>query len=155
MTGLDDIAAELAIRNLVARYADAVHRRDAADWGATWAADAVWDMPDMANPGGRALTHGRDAITASWQAIMAGFPHVMHMVHTGEVRIDGHSGSGRWYLSEQVQDRRGQVLQFYGVYNDRYAAVDGRWLFARRTFDILYMGPATLPGSLFPHPNAG
>jgi ketosteroid isomerase-like protein len=35
---------ELAIRALVARYADAVCRRDPDAWAATWAEDCKWDL---------------------------------------------------------------------------------------------------------------
>ena len=35
------------IRNLVEKYADAVCRRDEADWASTWAEDAVWDLSSM------------------------------------------------------------------------------------------------------------
>ena len=34
-----NVADELALRELVTRYADAVCRRDAAAWGDTWAAE--------------------------------------------------------------------------------------------------------------------
>ncbi len=35
----------LAIHELVAAYADAVTRNDAADWGALWAEDGLWELP--------------------------------------------------------------------------------------------------------------
>ena len=38
MSKLED---ELALRNLMARYVDAVHRRDKDDWAGTWAVDAL------------------------------------------------------------------------------------------------------------------
>ncbi len=36
----------LAIRELLEAYADAVNRCDAVGWGATWAEDAEWSLPD-------------------------------------------------------------------------------------------------------------
>ena len=35
---------ELAIRGLLARYGDAVCRRDPQAWIATWAPDCTWDL---------------------------------------------------------------------------------------------------------------
>ena len=46
-TQRDPVADELAIRNLVARYSDAVIRDDGDDWRACWHPDAVW----MLGPG--------------------------------------------------------------------------------------------------------
>jgi len=45
---------QIAIRALIDSYTDAVFRRDADAWGATWAQDALWNL---------AGTHvrGRDA----------------------------------------------------------------------------------------------
>ena len=40
--GTERIADELAIRDLVNRYSDAVVRRDAKAWGDTWAENAEW-----------------------------------------------------------------------------------------------------------------
>ena len=39
---MNPIEDELALRNLMGRYTDAVNRRDADAWIATWAEDGVW-----------------------------------------------------------------------------------------------------------------
>ncbi len=39
-----NVADELALRELITRYADAVRRRDAAAWGDTWAAEGEWQI---------------------------------------------------------------------------------------------------------------
>ena len=39
-----DVASELEIRGLVARYADAVSRRDEDAFGATFATDGEWQL---------------------------------------------------------------------------------------------------------------
>ena len=36
----------IAIRELLETYADAVCHVDAEGWGATWAEDGTWEMPD-------------------------------------------------------------------------------------------------------------
>ena len=36
---------DLAIRELVYRYADAVCRRDETAWADTWAQDGLWSLP--------------------------------------------------------------------------------------------------------------
>ena len=49
MDKLDRVAAELDVRNLVARYGDAIDRRDPAGWGDTWA-DAGWRFAERTLP---------------------------------------------------------------------------------------------------------
>ena len=41
---LSNLQDELALRDLMARYVDAVNRSEAAAWGATWAEDGVWSL---------------------------------------------------------------------------------------------------------------
>ena len=63
---MNSIEDESALRNLMARYVDAVKRNDAAAWASTWAADAVWNLL------GAPVT-GRDNILGLWQQMMSSF----------------------------------------------------------------------------------
>jgi hypothetical protein len=141
----DTTADELEIRNLVARYSDAVNRRDSGDWGATWAKQGEWHL--MGN-----ATQGRETIVAHWENLMTNFPFVMQLVHSGAVEVQGDTGTGRWYLTEinRTDNGAGSAI---GVYHDRYLREDGVWTFARRRFDVLYMGPPDLSGQLLPFPS--
>jgi len=56
---------ELAIRALVARYADAVCRRDPDGWAATWAQDCRWDL------GGGRVISGRTQTLNLWRPAIA------------------------------------------------------------------------------------
>ena len=116
-----DPADELAIRNLLARYGDAVCRRDAAAWIATWAAECTWDL------GGGRITHGRDETFALWQKSIAKYPWVAQLPASGTGRVGRWSGawklvrpgtepSARWFrrdasrpLRRHVRSRRGRV----------------------------------------------
>jgi uncharacterized protein (TIGR02246 family) len=133
-------AEEAAVRDLVARYTDAVNRRDAKAWAATWADDAEWSL-------GGSPVQGREAIVALWQRLMDGLPFVVQLVHSGVVQVDGERATARWYLSElhQSADRKGTLV--VGVYHDECARTDEGWRFARRRFDALYAGPPDLSGN--------
>jgi uncharacterized protein (TIGR02246 family) len=128
----DALADELAIRDLVARYADAVCRRDQEAWGATWAEDGIWQLP------GAPRTEGRAAIVALWAGAMAGFPFVVQLMHSGVLSIDGTRASGRWYLQEYLKFKDGNGMHNVGCYQDRYVKRDGLWLFAERHYAVLY-----------------
>jgi ketosteroid isomerase-like protein len=137
------------ISDLVHRYSDAVTRKDRAQWAATWAEDAWWDL------GKGRLTRGRNNIVEFWQNAVDGLNIVVQMVHNGAVKVDGDTASGRWYVSEHVQRKVGKGSWVsHGVllawYDDTYCRVDGQWLFASRSLGSLYHGPPDLSGSFTP-----
>lgn len=147
---MDDIRAELAARNLIGRYADAIHRRDPADWGATWAEGAKWYLPTLEEPTKHMMIEGRQAIVGAWEYAMKGFPVVNHMVHSGY--INAREMTGRWYLSEYLHTADGNAMRIFGMYDDIYDISDGKILFGQRKFSILYQGPADARGNVVPHP---
>ncbi len=120
----------LAIRELLETYADAVTRRDAQTWGATWAEDAEWSLPDYPELG---TTRGRPAIVAMWIEAMKGYPGIMFEAWPGSIEVSGESATMRSYTSE-VYDQDGVTMRDRGVYEDTCVKVDGRWLFRSRSF---------------------
>ena len=80
----------LAIRELLDIYADAVTRCDANDWGATWAEDAQWSMPDYPEFG---TTKGKAAIVAMWVEAMKIYPGLMFEAWPGSIEINGNEAA--------------------------------------------------------------
>ena len=64
----------LAIRELFDAYSDAVCNVDADAWGATWAEDGVWELPDYPEIG---KISGKSNIVTAWKAVMAGYPGIV------------------------------------------------------------------------------
>lgn len=129
-----------AIAELVHRYADAVVHRDEAQWAATWAEDATWEL------GRGRRVEGRAAIVGMWNGAMDGFKAVVQNVLNGSVDLDDQSGhgSGRWYVLEHwllADDSRGILLAYY---DDTYTRTDDGWRFASRQLVVQYMGPPDL-----------
>ena len=151
---MSTVADELAIRNLVAGYADALHRRDAQAWGDDWAEDAKWIMPSSPETPMKKLEFsGRETIRSVWVRAMSGFPVVHHIYHSGQITFADQT-AGRWYVSEYMTDADGGAWRIFGVYEDKYTQKDGRWLFAERDFTVLFRGPAEAEGVSYPHPQA-
>ncbi len=144
MSSDDNLRDELEIRNLVARYADAVNRHAEADWAATWAEDGVWKM--LGN-----TIEGRDAIVNMWRGAMGFFSFVIQLIYSGTVEIDGDTARGRFYLSEMGHTSKGDRLLTLAVYHDELRKQNGRWLFTRRQFEPLYQGPPDLTGQVIPY----
>ena len=134
---------ELAVRNLVAAYIDAVNRYDKEDWAATWSETATWDLMGME-------VSGRDAIVELWTNAMSGFETALMMLNSGTVTVDGDTASGRWYLTEHLKPVEGDANMVLGVYDDEYRRENGQWLFSRRAYRIMYQGPADLSGTFTP-----
>ena len=83
-----DTADELAIRNLLARYGDAVCRRDPDAWIATWSHECTWDL------GGGRVTHGREATLELWRTAITKYPWVAQVPASGEVSlVDAATGT--------------------------------------------------------------
>jgi len=137
---MSDIAAEIAIRDLVARYIDAVNRHHQDDWAATWSENAHWDLAGME-------VTGRDAIVGLWVGAMSTFEFALMMLNSGTVKVDGNTATGRWYVTEHLKPGEGDPSLTLGVYDDEYALEDGEWRFTKRTYHIMYTGAADYSGT--------
>ncbi|WP_373488597.1 SgcJ/EcaC family oxidoreductase [Blastomonas sp.] len=121
---------QIAIRALIDSYTDAVFRRDANAWGATWADDAQWGLMGT-------QVRGREAIVALWLQAMSGFPFVAFFAQVGSIAIDGDRATGRVYTHEFLELADGSISHPIGLYNDIYARTADGWRFAERHFSIL------------------
>lgn len=120
----------LALRELLETYADAVTRCDAAAWGATWAEDGEWSLPDYPDIG---TTRGREAIVAMWSAAMKHYPGIMFEAWPDSIEVTGNTAVLRSYTAE-VYDWPDGVHRDRGRYDDACVKIDGQWFFQRRTF---------------------
>jgi ketosteroid isomerase-like protein len=144
---LQELGDEREIRNLVARYSDAVSRHDEASWAATWTEDAVWDV-------GIAKASGREACVKTWNQLMGQFRFVTQLPQYGTVELAGDQATGTWHYLEIGWPAEGPGMLTIGHYRDRYTRSAEGWRFAERVFRIMYMGPADLSAAPIGHPDA-
>lgn len=129
---LNAITDELEIRSLVARYADAVNRRDEGLWSCTWAENGAWALAGT-------TVQGRASVVEFWRDAMASFEVAIQLVYQGNINIDGNKASGVWYLTETLQPKGADADRTtIGRYDDKYVKENGAWLFASRTYRVLY-----------------
>ncbi len=126
------LADELAIRDLVSRYADAVNRRDRQLWGSTWAEQGEWLI------GGKVIA-GREAICGYWEDAMSSFEGVIQLTAQGTLSVSAEQAEGLWTIWE-VGLRGGTGSLVVGSYADRYSKDDSGWSFASRAFTVCYRG---------------
>lgn len=143
---MNPITEELALRDLMARYIDAVNRRDADAWIATWAENGTWNML------GQSVT-GHASILALWQQMMSGFEFALMLPSSSLFSITGDTASGHWYLQEYLRDRDGNGTTVFSRYLDTCVKQHGRWLFQSRQYHLMYNGPADLSGTYNPLPS--
>jgi ketosteroid isomerase-like protein len=125
---------ELAIRNLLARYGDAVCRRDASAWIATWAPDCTWDL------GRGRVTRGREATLALWRESIAKYPWVAQLPASGVVELIDGQVRGTWYVLELNRLPDGSGVMHLGHYRDSYVRTEDGWRFGTRRFHLVYRG---------------
>jgi len=135
-----DIQDELAIRELNARYIDAVNRVDVESWQATWAEGGVWNL--LGNE-----VRGRAAVAKFWQGAMAQFEFALMALNSGTLEKRGGVVSGRWYVTEYLRPTSGGGRMVLGVYRDRYVKEAGAWKFEQRVYHALYQGSCDLSGA--------
>ncbi len=124
---LEDI---LEIEQLKATYCYAVDDGELDGLMERFTADAVWD----GGPIGR--FEGRETI----RAFLAGLPEQLsfwlHLVMNPEIRVNGDRATACWYLIEPCSGRGRQgerAIWGAGTYDERYARVDGVWMFEEIT----------------------
>ena len=136
MAFVGTVEDRLAIRELLEAYADAVCEVDADAWGATWAEDSVWELPDYPQIG---QITGRSNIIAAWIAAMAQYPGIIFIATPGSIVIEGERAAVRSYTSEVFDDQAsGKTTRDRGRYDDIVIRQNGRWLFKKRRFKKLH-----------------
>jgi ketosteroid isomerase-like protein len=90
----DLMVAEFSVRQLHARYLDAVWRKDFEAFGDCFAEDAEWRI------GGRIL-RGRAEIVGNLKRLMPNFQRVLMTFRTPLVHIEDGAVTSRTYVTEQ------------------------------------------------------
>ena len=140
---MNSVEDELALRNLMGRYVDAVFRSDAEAWAATWAEDARWNVVGTD-------VIGRDNIVGLWQELMTTFEFALMLPSSSQFEVNGDQASGHYYLQEFTRDQAGKSSTLISRYIDTYSRVGGDWLYQSRQYEIIYNGPADLSGNYIP-----
>ncbi len=136
MAFVGPVEDRLAIRELLDSYADAVCVVDPDAWGATWAEDSVWELPDYPQIG---TIVGRANILAAWRAAMEHYPGIIFVATPGSIVVNGDEAVVRSYTSEVFDDKTtGKTTRDRGRYDDIVVRQNGRWLFKKRRFKKLH-----------------
>ncbi len=142
------VIVEAAIRQLHARYVDAVWRKDLDAFGDCFTADAEWRIA------GRIL-HGRENIVENLRRLLPNFHRVLMTFRTPIVEVGNGTASARTYVTENNVFVDGRPGASIGIYYERFVDQGDRWRFAWRLFQTHYVGPADIKGPLYDNPDFG
>jgi len=146
---MEFVVAECAIRQLHARYADAVWRLDYDAFGDCFAQDCEWRI-------GGVILRGREEIVEhNRQLFTTKFRRLFITLRTPILEVNGAKASGRTYFSAQNILADGTPFAPLGVYYEHFVDQGDRWRFAWRLFQTLYSGPADLTGTFHDQPEFG
>jgi uncharacterized protein (TIGR02246 family) len=142
MTGTNDFAiAECAVRQLHARYIDAIWRKDFESFGDCFTTDCEWLLSSGA------VLRGRDATVAGIKANLARFKGMLVTLRTPMVAIEKDGSlSSRVYLTEQAAFLDGKAYGAIGTYYERIVNQGGHWRVKWRLSQAHYNGPLDLSG---------
>ena len=146
MTGF--LAAENAIRQLQARYVDAIWRKDYPSLENCFTADAEWRL------GGKVL-RGRAEISGNQKRLEAHFRCELLTLGTPLLDVGDGTAFGRTYAYEHGVLADGKPLLAIGISFDRFVDQGDQWRFAWSAFQTHYFGPPDFSGTFIDNPDYG
>jgi len=123
-----------AIQRVIARYTDAINRRDFAVLDEVFAPDGVWNV-DAGD--GRVFRFEGPQIRAGISGLVGNSAFTVQLASLPVIEIDGDRARSRCMLFETLeQPAIGARFQNFGLYEDELSKLDGRWVFQSRRFTM-------------------
>lgn len=144
----DFITADAGIRQLHARFADAVWRQDAELFSYCWAPDGVWKIAGMEKT-------GRAEIAEACVMMLGRCSHIHLITGLPILEVSGDTAKGRLNMTEFARMQDGSTAMTIGWYHDDYVAIGETWHFKRRHWSMKYRGEPNLTGLFADTPNYG
>lgn len=142
------LAADCGIRQLHARFVDAVWRKDAEDFASCFAEDAEWKIAGL-------RVRGQADIRDTIARLLLACERVMIIPGLPVLEVGEGTATGRIPMTELAKLTDGTSALTIGIYYDRYVEQGGRWLFQWRHYALHYRGPVDLSAPLVPSPDYG
>ncbi len=148
MSTIDHLLAEMAIRQLHVKYADAVWRKDFVAFGDCFAEDCEWRIGGM-------IMRGREEIVRTFEGIISHFNRVLLTFRTPILEVGQGTASARTYVNEMTARKDGGPSTALGLYFERFVDQGDQWRFKWRLWQTLYRGNADLSGVFFDNTDFG
>ena len=138
----DFYMAEIGIRQLQARYADAVWRKDYRAFGECFTENAEWRIAGH-------VLQGRKKCVDLLAMFMDKFDRVRMTLQTPIIHMDSENVTGRTDVIEHNILKDGQRNITIGNYYDRFVHEDGLWRFGWHYYQLYYLGAPDMSGKFY------
>ena len=147
---IEQVVAEFEIRDLAARFSDAVNLNDPDAFGVLWGSDPVWEIGE---PYGNKAS-GNAEIVALLRRLWQSWGFFFQLTHSGLIEFQNESAAtARWSMREMARSTDGsRSYDNLAIYEDRLEKAGGGWRFARRSYHYIWLSDAPLVGRAFPLP---
>jgi ketosteroid isomerase-like protein len=139
---------ECAIRQLYARYVDAVWRKDTKAFADCFTEDAEWKIAGL-------HMRGKAAIADTIGKLLAACERVLLIPGAPLLELAHGTATGRVYCTEFAKMADGTSAMTIGIYHERYVELGDDWRFKWRHWALHYRGPTDLSAALVPCPDYG
>ncbi|HEY8386341.1 MAG TPA: SgcJ/EcaC family oxidoreductase [Porticoccaceae bacterium] len=144
----DFLQVESGIRQLHARFIDAVWRKDADAFASCFAADGEWKIAGM-------HMRSREEIGNTFAMLLGVCARVVILPGIPLLNVTEDEVSARVTVTELAKMVDGTSAMTVGVYYDRYVQEQGEWRFQWRHFGLHYRGPIDMSAELVECPDYG
>jgi ketosteroid isomerase-like protein len=127
------VADRVEIEALRGEFTDAVMMRDYERLASLFTPDGAVRIPDIDEA---ACT--REEIRSGIERLQAMWAVFVQQTHSGTIRLDGDTATGRAHICEIGRMRDGRVHLNYATYHDRYLRTPDGWKFEERVYHVRY-----------------
>ncbi len=135
------------ILTLAHQFSDAANRKDAALYRSLWTAESKWIIGPPINQ----LFEGIDVVVDAFVHLLASWEFFVQLTSSYHIKINGTTATANFYVNEIARIKDGVSNYNLAVYNDKLVFENGRWLFAERNYNVLYLDQSPLKGIAFAH----
>ena len=145
---VQNLADEAAIRNLVARFADACIVADYDAFKSLWAAHGKWTIhePFLTS------AEGIQNIDAMVRNLRKGREFFVQFALSGVIKLKGAKATARWVMHEVSKGPDDKYYNNYAIYTDVIKKIKGQWRFVQRDYHYMWIDTGAFPGDVFALP---
>ena len=137
------------IRDLIARFADAVTRKDPDAFGTLWAENGEWIIGEPMS----LSVSGLDSIQTTFSRIVCKWEFFAQFANSLLIEIKGKHAKARCTCEEYgINSRSGETYHNVALYFDEFILTPDGWRFRKREYRYLWLDDRPLSGKTFPVP---
>lgn len=140
---------EIEIRALADKFSDAANRVDPDMFQSLWSPEGVWEVGPPIN----VKFEGASVMGSSVKKMLSQWEFFVQLTTSGVVQVNGKKAIARFYVNEIARHSTGKGHFNLAMYEDELEKINGKWLFAKRSYHILYLDESPLNGKTFPIPS--